>query len=133
MSDLSDRIKNEMYVSAESLLDEEFDRAKHLFELYEDNSVALSPKYSDINPEEQILIHLIAHQYMARAEEIESPALPYEYFYERIDAGDSTIRKYFGNFVDEGIVQKTEDGDRELVVERLREVLARLEETQDSE
>ena len=124
---LRDRIQDEMYVNTESLLEEEFERTQKFFDIYEDNTVVLTEGLTNVGSEEQILIHLIAWQYIAEANGDETSGLSYDYFYERIDAGDSTIRGYFSNFVDEGIVRENEEGNRELVVERLGEVISKIE------
>lgn len=132
--ELSDRIKEEMYVDTESLLEDEFERAKELFDIYEDNTIALIDDVADLDPLERILSHLVAQQYIAEANEDEDPSLPYDYFYERIDRGDSTVRNYFGDLVDHGLVVKAEgQGEHELVVERLGDVLGRIESALDTD
>lgn len=132
--ELSDRIKEEMYVDTESLLEDEFERAKELFDIYEDNTIALIDDVADLDPLERVLSHLVAQQYIAEANEDEDPSLPYDYFYERIDRGDSTVRNYFGDLVDHGLVVKAEgQGEHELVVERLGDVLGRIESALDTD
>jgi len=124
---LEDRINDEMYVDTESLLEDSFDRAKALFDIYDDNTVALTDDVENGGREEQILTHLVAWQYIAEADGETTPGLSYDYFYERFDAGESTIRKDFGNFNDAGLTEENEEGNRELAVERLDDVLDRIE------
>jgi len=125
---LSDRIKEEMYVDTASLLEEEFERAKDLFDIYEDNTVALADDVSELGAEERILTYLVAQQYVAEADEDEDPTLPYGFFYEQIDKTDSTVRDYFSDLVEEGLVAKGEgQGQHELVIERLTDVIGRIE------
>ncbi|MFU1783849.1 hypothetical protein ACM16X_21010 [Haloarcula japonica] len=131
---LEDRIKEEMYVDAESLLEDEFERAKQLFDIYEDDTVSLADDVADLDPPERILTRLVAQQYIAEANDAEGPSLFYDYFYERIDRDDSTIRKYFGALVNDGLVVRGEDqGEHELVVERLADVLERIETALESD
>jgi DNA-binding transcriptional ArsR family regulator len=126
---LEDKIEEEMYVDTESLLEEEFDRAKGLYNIYGDNTVAVTDPHDAIHSKEQILIHLIAWQYISETDEDETPALTNEYFYDRIDKGDSTIRGYFSDLVDAGIVRKTdEEGQNELMLEHLSEAIDRIED-----
>jgi len=125
---LEDRIQDEMYVDTESLLEDEFERAKALFDIYEDNTIALADDVTDLGPTERILTRLVAQQYVAEADDDPVPSLSYDYFYERIDKGNSTVRNYFSSLVDDGLVVKAEEqGEHELVVERLDDVLDRIE------
>jgi len=124
---LEERIKEEMYVDTESLLEDEFERAQTLFELYEDNTVSIDSEISAAGPKPRILVHLIAQQYIAEAEEGEEPVLSYDYFYERIEKENSTIRNYFSDLTDEGlIVQADKQGEYELVIERLDSAISRI-------
>lgn len=127
MMGLEERINEEMYVDTESILDDEFDRAKNLFEIYEDNTVVIDDAFKTVGAKDRILIHLIAWQYIAKADAEATAALPYDYFYGRLDKGNSTIRNHVTGFVDEGVVRKTEDGNYEVVVERLADALDRIE------
>jgi len=125
---LEDRIQEEMYVDTESLLEDEFERAKALFDIYEDNTIALADDVTDLGPTERILTRLVAQQYVAEADDDAVQSLSYDYFYERIDKGDSTVRNYFSSLVDDGLVVKAEEqGEHELVVERLDDVIDRVE------
>lgn len=126
---LEDRIKDEMYVDTESLLEEQFERAKELYDIYEDNTIALADDVEELDPTERILTRLVAQHYIAEADDEEAAALSYDYFYERIDKGDSTVRNYFSDLVGEGLVVKAEEqGEHELVVERLGDAIDRIEE-----
>jgi hypothetical protein len=133
MMGLEDRIKDEMYVDTESLLEDEFERAKSIFDIYEDNTVVLADDMADVGAKQKVLIHLVAWQYIAEADEELSAGRSYDYFYERIDAGDSTIRGYVGDFADESLVRENEDGDWELIVESISTVLDRIEAAAGSE
>jgi hypothetical protein len=127
---LQDRIEEEMVVSTESILEDQFDRANELFDIFEDNTVAITEKYSEVDAKEQILIYLIAQQYLEEADRTDSSALPNEYFYERIDKDDSTIRHYCGDLEDEKLLRTTEEGERELVVEQMPAAIDRITESE---
>ncbi|MCJ0618163.1 hypothetical protein JZX76_01055, partial [Haloarcula hispanica] len=66
---LEERIQEEMYVDAESLLEDEFDRAKRLFDIYDDNTVAIADEFADADAKTEILVRLTAQQYVAEANE----------------------------------------------------------------
>ncbi|WP_135665196.1 hypothetical protein [Halorhabdus rudnickae] len=76
---------------------------------------------------------MIAWQYIAEATEEATSGLEYDYFYERIDASDSTIRGYFSDLDDEGLIRENEDGNKEFVVERLSDAIERIESAIDGE
>lgn len=130
---LEDRIKEGMYVDTESLLDDEFDRAQELFDIYEDHTVAVSESVLATGREEVILAHLVAWQYIAEANDDQTAGLSYDYFYERIDASESTIRGDFSDFVDAGLVRENGEGNKELVVEQLSEALRRIEDAREDD
>lgn len=126
MMGLKDRIEEEMVVNTESILEKHFDRARELFELYEDGTIAIAPEYQDSNPKESILIYLIAQHYRFKADRADSTGLPYQYFYDRLDKNDSTVRHYFSDLSDDGFVRTNDEGHRELVVERLPAAMDRI-------
>jgi hypothetical protein len=131
---LEDRIREEMYVDTGSLLEEQFDRAKEFFEIYEDHTVRIKEPYTEADSVSRMLVHLIAWQYIAAEDEDETPVLPNQYFYDRFDRGESTIRNDFSDLEDEGVIQTTDDSERELVAQRLPEVLDRIDtEIEDKE
>jgi len=131
---LEERIQEEMYVDAESLLEDEFDRAKSLFDIYDDNTVVIADEFADADAKTEILVRLTAQQYVAEANEDVDPAMGYDSFYDRFEKDESTIRSYFRDLVDDGLVEKAEEqGHHQLVVERLPDVLDRVESTTDDE
>lgn len=130
---LKDKIEDEMVVDTESLLEKEFERAKMLFDIFEDGSVVIADEFKDSNTRNQILIHLIAQQYLVEANRAESPGVPTSYFYDRFDKDDSTIRHYLSDLADDEFVRKNDDGDRVLVVERLADAIDRILAESDNE
>lgn len=131
---LKDRIEEEMVVDTESILDDNFDRAKELFQIFEDGTLGIKEDYQDVHAKERILIYFIGRQYTAETERAETSTLANGYFYERIGKDDSTIRHYLGDLEDEGLVRKDEESsERELVVENLPKSLDRVEEAGESE
>lgn len=123
---LKDRIEEEMVVDTESILEDYFDQAKELFELRGDGTIAVASEYQDSNPKELILTHLTAQHYRYEAERADSAGLPYQYFYDRINKDDSTIRHYFSDLSNEGFVRSNDEGHRELVIERLPAAIDRI-------
>lgn len=124
---LSDRIEEEMYVDKQSILEDQFDRAKELCKIYEDNTIDLMDDLEELEPADRILTHLVAQRYISEANEEISPSLSNDYFYDRIDKTESTIRGYCSDLVDAGLIEKTESqGEHELVIERLGEILDRI-------
>lgn len=122
---IEDRIKDEMFVSTESILENQMDRAKKLFTLHDSGSIAVKPAYADSNLKEQLLIHLIGQQYLYYANETDSAALLNEYFYQLFDKDESTIRHHFTDLQDDGLVKSVHSNGRgrELVVEQLESAL----------
>lgn len=117
-----------MVVDVESILDEEFDRASQVFRIYEDGTIAVKEDYQDAPWREQVLIHFIGRQYAAVGGKVNSSLISYDYLYARFDKDDSTIRRYIGELEDESLVEKDqESGDWRLVLERLPNVLDRIE------
>lgn len=50
---LDERIQKEMYVDTESLLEDEFDRTKELYDIYEDNTVVITDQYLNVGNKER--------------------------------------------------------------------------------
>lgn len=73
-----------------------------------------------------ILIYFIAQHYRYKSNRADSTGLPYQYFYDRLDKNDSTIRHYFSDLSDEGFVRTNDEGHRELVIERLPAAVDRI-------
>lgn len=127
---LKDRIEDEMIVDTESILEDNFEEANQLFRIFQDGTIDIDDEYGDRPWKEKILIHLIGRQYAFEADKVETPSLPYEFFYARVDVDKSTVRKYMNKLADELIVTKTEEDDEwKLVADNLPEALNRIGDT----
>lgn len=125
---LEDRIKDEMVVDTESILEEHFDIAKELFRIFKNGSVNVRDDFEDAPWKERILIYLIGQRYAFEAGKAETPTLSYAYFYARSDAGESTVRTYITGLQDDLIVEKDEEnGEWKLVPDNLPKALSRIE------
>lgn len=125
---LEDRINDEMVVDAESFLEEHFDEAKQLFRIFDNGAIDVRDEYDEAPWRERILIHLIGQRYAYEGGKVNSPTLPYEYFYARVDVDDSTVRKYVNELDDDLIVEKDEEtGEWKIVPDNLPKALSNIE------
>lgn len=124
---LKDRIEDEMVVDTESILEDSFEEASQLFRIFKDGTIAISDEYEDNSWKDKLLIQLIGRRYAFEADKVDSPSLPYEFFYARVEVDESTVRRYMNDLVDDQIVTKTEeDDDWRLVTDNLSAALDRV-------
>ncbi len=125
---LEERINDEMVVDAESFLEEHFEEAGRLFRIFENGNVDIKNDFVEAPWKERVLIYLIARKYAFVGNQVDSPTLPYEYFYARIDKDKSTIRRYMNELEDELVVEKDpESGEWRLISDSLPKALHRIE------
>lgn len=128
---IEDRIKEEMVVDVESVLDDQFDEANELYQLYGDGTVDIDDDYEDASWKTRVLIHLVGRLYAHEGNLIETPGVTYEYFYKRFDKDDSTVRHYINDLQDESIVFKDEETDEwQIHPEALPEAIERIQSGQ---
>lgn len=126
---LKDRIEDEMVVDTESILEDNFEEANELFRIFQDGTIDIEDNYEDIPWRDKIIIYLIGRQYAYEAEKVETPSLPYDFFYARVDVDESTVRRYMNELADELIVTKLEENEEwKMVVDNLPEALERVED-----
>lgn len=123
---LKDRIEEKMVVDSDDILDEEFDRANKVIRVLQDGSVQLERDYREMDTENQILAYLIGKRYAFEADRVDEPSTRYDYFYDSIQADDSTIRHKMNDLEDENIVEKDENDKWSLVVDSIDIALDRL-------
>lgn len=129
---LEDKINEEMVVAAESFLEEYFDQANKLFRIFEDGSVDIKDEFQDAPWRERVLIHLIGQRYAYEGGRAESPTLPYDYFYARLEVDDSTVRAYMNELDDDLIVEKDDESNEwKLVPDNLPKALSRIEGSEE--
>jgi hypothetical protein len=124
---LEDEIQNRLVADTESVLQNDLDRVENLFQLHDDGTVTINGKYRDANPENQMLIYLIAQRYAKEGRIADEDSLETEFFYERIDRGERTIREYLQNLRGNGLVTKEGKSSHRLIVENLPDALDRIE------
>lgn len=123
-----EEIKDRFLADTDSILDDCMDDLDGVFQFHGDGTIDVLGDYRKLDAREQILIYLIAQRYKYEADMDDDPSLEYDYFYDVFgDKDESTIRHYFGDLRDEGLIRKTPEG-HQIVVERLRGAISRIED-----
>lgn len=126
--ELGDRVSDQMVVDAESRLEEHFEEASQLFRILDNGNILIEDGFRDVSWQDKTLIHLIGRRYAFEGGEVESPALPYGYFYSRFDIDNSAIRHHMNGLQDDSVVKKEEEsGEWRIVAAKIGEVLDRIE------
>lgn len=124
---LGDDIREEFKADAETILEDNFRRAKGLFKYHEDGSIQLSDEVRDAPGRIGALVYLIAKRFMYEAEDSESATLSNEFFYDKFDVADSSIRGYLMQLRKAGVV-RSENSEHEVIVENLPQAFDIIEE-----
>lgn len=122
-----ERFREEFKSDAETILEENLDRARGLFKYHEDGSIQLSDKVHEASGETQVLVYLIARRMMHEANVAETPSITNEYFYNKLNVADSSVRNYIMRLRDDGLIISS-DGDHQVVVENLPRAFDRIDE-----
>lgn len=130
---LKDDIQERLVVDAESVLQDNLDRVERLFQLYSDGTIDIDATYRDAHPKIRILIYLIAQRFVKEGDIAEEDTLSTEYFYERIDRKDRTIREHLQELREEGLVAKEGKSEHRIIVENLPRALDRIENTDETD
>ncbi|RYJ08281.1 hypothetical protein ELS19_17145 [Halogeometricum borinquense] len=125
---LKDHIQSELVVDEESILEANLERVKPLFDLFNDGTINIAEEYRSLSPENRILIYLIGQRYAFEGELIEDDSIGTQFFYERIDRSDRSIRDYLQNLREDGLLAKPSQGTHQLVAENLPSALERIED-----
>lgn len=124
---LEDDIKDRFVSDTDSILEDCMDDLDGVFQFHGDGTIDVLGDYRQLDPKNLILVYLIAQRYKFEANMVDDPSLEYDYFYDVLsDKDQSTIRHYFGDLRDDGLIQKTPEG-HQIVVERLRGAIDRIE------
>jgi len=129
---LEDEIQDRLVADTESILQNNLDRVEDFFQLHEDGTINISEEYRDVGPENRMLIYFIAQRFAKEGNIAEEDTVASEFFYERVDRKDRTIRDYLQNLREAGLATKEGRSDHRLIVENLPDALDRLEEAVDS-
>lgn len=124
---LEDEIRNQFKADAESILEDNLHRAKGLFKYHEDGSIQLSDEVRDASGKIRALVYLIAKRFVYEADDAESTTLNNEYFYDKFDVADSSVRGYLMNLREAKLI-RTEGGEHEVVVENLPQAFDLIED-----
>ncbi len=129
---LEDEIQERLVADTESILEDNLDRVEKLFQLHTDGTINIHADYRDVGPENRILVYLVAQRFAMEGGVAEEQSLETEYFYERMDRANRTIRDDLQNLRDSGLVAKEGQTGHHIIVENLPEILDRIEEDADS-
>lgn len=124
---LGDDIREQFKADAESILEDNLHRANGLFKYHEDGSIQLADEVRNASGKVQVLVYLIARRLMYEAADAESTSLSNEYFYDKFDVADSSVRGYLMKLRDPQLI-RTEAGEHEVVVENLPQAFDLIEE-----
>jgi hypothetical protein len=129
---LEDEIQDRLVADTESILQNNLDRVENLFQLHGDGTVDISGEYRDVGPENRMLIYLIAQRFAEEGNIADEDTVGSEFFYERVDRKERTIREYLQNLREAGLATKEGKSHHRLVVENLPDALDRLEDAVDT-
>lgn len=128
---LEDEIQDRLVADAESVLEDNLDRVENLFQLHSDGTINLADDYRAAEPRIQMLVYFVAQRYAMEGGIAEEDTLSNEFFYDRIDRTESTVRDYLQELRDEGHIKKTGQSDHRAIAENLPKTLERIEEGVD--
>jgi len=124
---LEDRIADEMVQDRKAALEAAFDDVNQYVTLDDAGGIALTTP-EDSTWREELLLVLLATEYAAFSGLRETAGSEYPLLYERLDAGESTIRSEMSDLADRGLVAKDPDSDHWRVVPgRTEAILGRVE------
>lgn len=124
---LEDEIQDRLVADTESILQNNLDRVGNLFQFHGDSTVDINEEYRDIDPENRMLIYLIAQRYAKEGNIADEDTVNTNFFYERINRKERTIRKYLQSLREDGLATKQGRSSHQLVVENLPKALDQLE------
>lgn len=125
---LEDKIQDRLVADAGSVLENNLDRVENLFKLHDDGTITLYDDYRDTEPLVRMLIYFVAQRFAMEGGIAEEDTLSNEFFYDRIDRTESTIRNYLQELRDGGFVKKVGKSDHRIIAENLPKTLERIEE-----
>jgi len=124
---LENEINDRFVVDSESILQDNLDRTEGLFSLYEDGTINISDEVREVSPEIQLLTYFIAQRFLMEGGMSEEDKLGTDYFYERINRSDRTVREYLQQLREAGLITKESQSEHRLIVENLPNTLNRIE------
>lgn len=124
---LEDEIQNRLIADTESILENNLGRVENLFQFHQDGTIDLHDDCRDLGPADQMLVYLIAYRYAEEGGLVEEDTIETEFFYERIDRKERTVREHLQSLRESGLATKEGRSTHRLIVENLPKALNRLE------
>lgn len=133
MNDMSleDRIKEELVTDTATVLEAHLDDVKGFLEIHQDGTVVIANDYREIDAENQILIYLIGQRYAHEADLADSDTLSTNFFYEKFDASDRTVRNWLQSLRETGLASKKKQSEHRIVVENIPDTIKRIENNEE--
>ncbi|WP_143085738.1 hypothetical protein [Halogranum rubrum] len=125
---LEDKIQNRLVADTESILEDNLDRVEKLFQFHSDGTIDIQPQYRDITPQNRIMIYFTAQRFAKEGNISDTDTLDTDFFYERFDRGERTIRNDLQALRESGFISKDGRSSHRIVVENLPKVLTQIEE-----
>lgn len=129
---LEDEIQDRLVADTDSILQNNLDRVENLFQLHGDGTIDINEEYRYVSLENQMLIYLIAQRFAKEGNIADEDTIDSEFFYERVDRNNRTIRDYLQNLREGGLATKKGRSSHRLIVENLPDALDRLRDAVDS-
>lgn len=124
---LEDDIRETLVVDANSVLQANLERVEPLLDIFDDGTIVISPEYQHSSIPDRMLIFFIAQRYASEVDMVESDTISYQFFYERFDADNASIRKGAEVLRNAGLINQVEEGSHRVVPENIPLALERLE------
>jgi len=128
---LEDKVQDHLVTDDESILESNLEAVEKLFQLHEDGTINIQAPYRGVSEKMQILIYLIGQRYAFEGGLVDIDQVKSEYFYNRIDKSDRSVRNYLQDLRNSGLVAKEGQGSHRLIAENLPEALDRIESETD--
>jgi DNA-binding transcriptional ArsR family regulator len=133
MTDLQDKIQDTFVPDETSILESNIERAGPMFNIYEEGTINIEGKYRKIPPKHQILIYFVAQRFAYEGNLSDEETLNSDFFYERIDKSERTIRSYLQELREDGYIKKEKKGVHRVITENIPDALDLVEEEVEDE
>lgn len=130
---LEHEIQDRLVADTESILEDNLGQVEQLFQLHSDGTIDINGEYRNISPENQALIYLIAQRFAKEGNIAQEDTIETEFFYERFDRSDRTVREDLQSIREAGLISKEGRSTHRLIVENLPEALDRIEADRTTE
>lgn len=124
---LEDEIEERLVADTETILQDNLDRVEALFRLHKDGTINIREEFRDTDPQNRMLVYLIAQRYAFEGNRADEPTLSTGFFYDRIERKERTVRNYLQELREAGLVQKEGQSDHHAIAATLPKALDRLE------